>query len=501
MSTKDCQHDRQDSDRPPAAGQEGLDVPADAWHLWLSLVEQSARSARLEHRIAELQASRSWRITAPLRKAGEMLGRLRAMPPQRPRLTPSQGGPGPVSNGLPARLARVLQPGREAQPRLLVDVTELALEDLGAGVQRVTRRLLAELILSPPPGFRIEPVRLSADAGYVVARQFLGDFVGAPKGSLGCDSIVEPGAGDVFFGLDHCRDRGTELRVALRPLVGRGVPVTFLLHDVLPLTHPQWFPSTVSESFADWLGVLSEIPCKVISVSANSATELARVMRDRGLNSPSGGVVVITPGSDLPPTVPVSVLPQRDCDRPRVLMVGTIEPRKAHAQALAAFEELWSRGQDFELVLAGKPGWHVEDLVQRLREHPEQGHRLRWIENADDSVLASLYADCDLLLMASRGEGYGLPIAEAGRCGTDLLLRDLPVFREVAGESARYFEGDSGSDIARSLMAWREDRGAGSTSARSWAVWSQTADAIRLAIVSREAALDGHGASAGQENS
>jgi glycosyltransferase involved in cell wall biosynthesis len=361
--------------------------------------------------------------------------------------------------------------------------------------------LLAELILSPPAGFRIEPVRLSVDAGYVLARQFLCDFVGAPKGCLGADTIVEPAAGDAFFGLDHCRDRGPQLRRALRPFVERGVPVTLLLHDVLPLTHPQWFPVPVCESFADWLGVLSEIPCKVISVSAHSAAELTRVMRERCLNSPSGGVEVVTPGSDLPPTTPVTVLPQRDGDRARVLMVGTIEPRKAHAQALAAFEELWSQGENFELILAGKPGWQVEALMQRLREHPEQGRRLRWIEDADDNVLASLYADCDVLLMASRAEGYGLPIAEAGRFGCDLLLRDLPVFREVAGESARYFEGDTGNDIARSLVDWRRNRGARTTTARSWTVWAQAADAMGLATVSREAALDGHGARAGQENS
>ena len=58
---------------------------------------------------------------------------------------------------------------------------------------------------------------------------------------------------------------------------------------------------------------------------------------------------------------------------PIFLVVGTVEPRKGHAQALAAFEQLWARGLEAELVIVGKQGWMVEKTVERMRGHVKAG--------------------------------------------------------------------------------------------------------------------------------
>src|SRR3546814_20205534 len=96
-------------------------------------------------------------------------------------------------------------------------------------------------------------------------------------------------------------------------------------------------------------------------------------------------------------------------------MVGTLEPRKAHAQAIAAFESLWARGTDIALVIVGKLGWRVDGLPDRLRRHPEFGKRLFWLEGISDEFLEQLYARTSFLLGASEGEGFGLPLIEAAR--------------------------------------------------------------------------------------
>src|SRR5690606_12720188 len=64
---------------------------------------------------------------------------------------------------------------------------------------------------------------------------------------------------------------------------------------------------------------------------------------------------------------------------PFILMVGTVEPRKGHAQALAAMERLWVEGLDASLVIVGKQGWMVEELAKRLDSHRERRHRLHWL--------------------------------------------------------------------------------------------------------------------------
>ena len=132
-------------------------------------------------------------------------------------------------------------------------------------------------------------------------------------------------------------------------------------------------------------------------------------------------------------------------------MVGTIEPRKGHAQVLDAFELLWRTNAERTLIVAGKQGWHVESFIERLKSHPEAGRRLIWLPDTSDSQLAQLYADLDGLIMASEAEGFGLPLVEAAHYGMPLFVRDLPVFREVAGDHAVYFTAKNGAELAPQL--------------------------------------------------
>jgi glycosyltransferase involved in cell wall biosynthesis len=141
---------------------------------------------------------------------------------------------------------------------------------------------------------------------------------------------------------------------------------------------------------------------------------------------------------------------------PSFLMVGTVEPRKGHAQALTAFEQLWQHGTAVNLVIVGKSGWLVEKLVARLRAHPELGKRLFWLESISDEYLEQVYGACSCLLAASEGEGFGLPLIEAGRKHLPILARDLPVFREVALSHAHYFHGNSGEALAQAVTHWLE---------------------------------------------
>jgi glycosyltransferase involved in cell wall biosynthesis len=142
-------------------------------------------------------------------------------------------------------------------------------------------------------------------------------------------------------------------------------------------------------------------------------------------------------------------------------MVGTLEPRKRHAQVLDAFELLWEKGLDVELHIVGKRGWMVEQLIERLTEHPRFGQQLVWLEDASDEELAAEYATSSALISASAGEGFGLPLIESARCGLPIIARDLPVFHEILGENAVYFSGHEAHDLAQALEQWllAESRG------------------------------------------
>ena len=135
-------------------------------------------------------------------------------------------------------------------------------------------------------------------------------------------------------------------------------------------------------------------------------------------------------------------------------MVGTVEMRKGHEQVLEAFELLWKRGEDCELLIAGSPGWLVSSLIDRLRDHPEVGKRLHWMQGGGDASLLAAYRNSSVLLAASLGEGFGLPLVEAAANGLPILARDIPVFREVAGRGADFFRGESGAELAAVIQDW-----------------------------------------------
>ena len=136
-------------------------------------------------------------------------------------------------------------------------------------------------------------------------------------------------------------------------------------------------------------------------------------------------------------------------------MVGAIEPRKCHAQALAAFERLWGDGRDLNLVIVGKQGWMVERLLDRLRAHSELNRRLFWLDGISDEYLDKIYAASTCLIAASEGEGFGLPLIEAAQHKIPIIARDIPVFREVGGDCVFYFSNDKSPEaLAKAIKEW-----------------------------------------------
>jgi hypothetical protein len=113
---------------------------------------------------------------------------------------------------------------------------------------------------------------------------------------------------------------------------------------------------------------------------------------------------------------------------PAAIMVGTVEPRKGHRQVVAAFDALWQSGVDLNLVIVGKKGWMVDELATAIMAHRAFGQRLFWIQDASDAVLERVYELAHVLIAASMGEGFGLPLVEAALRGVPIVARDLGVF-------------------------------------------------------------------------
>jgi glycosyltransferase involved in cell wall biosynthesis len=341
--------------------------------------------------------------------------------------------------------------------RLFVDITELVKHDGKSGIQRVVRNILRELI-EDSGSFRVEPV-YRADFSYRYARKFTSQFIGIEVDIA--DAVVDFQRGDVFLGLDLDLLTTSAALSALREAHLRGVQFCYVVYDVLPLIRPDWFLDGMSDMFLTWLSAVASFSDKLICISKVTADSVSHQLQSRNLPiSHNLQILNFYLGSDLEKDIGArgdglsSQVIAQFGQRPVFTSVATLEPRKGHRQILDAFESLWLQGHDISLVLVGRRGWHVASLIERIEKHFELNRRLFWFEGISDAGLDDVYRRSTAVIFASEGEGFGLPLVEAARHSKPVIVRDLPVFREVAGEGAFYFRGLDGTDLARAISDW-----------------------------------------------
>jgi glycosyltransferase involved in cell wall biosynthesis len=373
--------------------------------------------------------------------------------------------------------------------RWLVDVTHISRNDLQTGIQRVVRNILLQWLAAPPKGVRIEPIAFR-EGRYEYAHGYAAGLLGStvPAG-LSVDTVEITG-NEVFVGLDWAMESLPSSAPVLRTWRRAGVELHFVANDLLPVTLPEAFHPQTREAFTRWLDLVADLADTIHCISQSTADDVAGWLRAEEITPPPA-VTVFPLGVEPPrashPGVLEHTVASAFATRPTLLMVGTIEPRKGHAQALEAVELLWASGADLNLAIVGKRGWMVGELIQQLECHPELGKRLFWFEGCSDQTLDAVYEASTALLAPSIGEGYGLPLIEAAQRGKPVIARSLKVFREVAGDYPAYFEGTTAASLATYLARWIVDRP--STPPRlDWPDWATSAKALAERIQGRRSA-------------
>lgn len=175
-------------------------------------------------------------------------------------------------------------------------------------------------------------------------------------------------------------------------------------------------------------------------------------------------------------------------ERPYVLWVGTIEPRKNLSRLVEAFGRL--DRDDVELVLVGPKGWN-EDL-DRLVGTTVARERVKVLGFVTPDELRGIYAGCAVFCMPSSHEGFGLPVLEAMAQGAPVVTSRGTATEEVVGDAGIVVDPMDTSAIAEAISGVLDDPGAAQQLGRaaveraSTFSWERTAHA--LAEVYRQAA-------------
>lgn len=335
--------------------------------------------------------------------------------------------------------------------RLYINMGNLPYSDGNTGIPRVAKKLLEEGISDKeievlPVYFERDSLQLKIARNYLLEKHNI-------KPSKAYDETVSINPGDVVLNVlaDYIEIVGySKIFEKIEELHGK---VIFTVHDILPIQFPEYFKELTVKRYQPWLVEV----CHYDGILAVSKTVLGEVREWAKRNNIKTGKEFIWDyyylGSDFKKADEninheEEVIFNQISKRPYFLQVSTIEPRKGYDQLLAAFDLLWEKGFDFNAVFVGNKGWKVDNLCKNIEADKEKNKKLFWLSGVSDRFLQKIYKNCWAVIFASRGEGFGLPLIEGLSFGKPVLARDIPIFREIAGNKVSYFSGNEPEKLA-----------------------------------------------------
>jgi len=183
----------------------------------------------------------------------------------------------------------------------------------------------------------------------------------------------------------------------------------------------------------------------LIAISENSRNDAARLLR-----IPEEKTCVIYPGvpetySSVSVESVAAVRNRHRLERPYLLYVGTIEPRKNVALLLDAYDSISpSVADEFTLVVAGPRGWSGPETLARLQNPP---NNVRYLNYVPEDELPALFAGATAFVYPSLYEGFGFPVAQAMAAGIPVITSGVSSLPEITGGAALLIDPRSQAEL------------------------------------------------------
>ena len=238
---------------------------------------------------------------------------------------------------------------------------------------------------------------------------------------------------------------GTNYDVPLRA----PCPTVITIHDLSLLLHSSTHEARAVRRARLLLPLMARKAKLIITPSEqvrNEVCEHLKIAPDKVFATPLAPRSAFTP---LPRENTIAVRKRLEIQDEFLLFVGTIEPRKNLSTLLNAFEEVL-RTTDLrpQLVIAGKVGWKVNEVLVQARQSSIQD-RVRLIGFVADEDLRALYSSCRAFIYPSVYEGFGLPPLEAMACGAPVIASRVPSIKESV---ARIVSATDSGELAKAMV-------------------------------------------------
>ena len=186
-----------------------------------------------------------------------------------------------------------------------------------------------------------------------------------------------------------------------------------------------------------------------IAISEQTRQDAVRI-----LGLPRDRIEVIYPGVAeefflVDPQTAAAAAKKFGMEKPYILFVGTIEPRKNVDRVLDAYEALSPSVRNaYQLVIAGPLGWCSDKTAQRLLR-PQHG--TRYLGYVSESDLPGLTAAASIFVFPSLYEGFGIPVAQAMATGVPVITSLGSSLEEIAGGDALLVDPNNVQEIAAAM--------------------------------------------------
>lgn len=229
-----------------------------------------------------------------------------------------------------------------------------------------------------------------------------------------------------------------------------------IVHDIMPLTHSQFFPLSYRIFLKRYLGRSLSNSDLVITISNTSKQEIVNYFN---LSEDKIKVVYNTFSrkfrklneeelNQLQSKIKLN-LPQKF-----LLYVGVLEKRKNIDLLINLIDQLNEKINDFSLVIAGKPGFGYKDFKDKLKI---RSGKIMILNSVDDDILLFLYNKAFAFVFPSFVEGFGLPPLEAMACGLPVLASNCNALKEVLDDVALLHDPMDKEAFTNSVMRLYED--------------------------------------------
>ncbi|MFD2584180.1 glycosyltransferase family 4 protein [Pedobacter vanadiisoli] len=302
------------------------------------------------------------------------------------------------------------------------------------GVQRFALEIVKKLILIDNSIRIIVPKEFATSLSSQVKQEFLSNLIFWGKGNgLIWEQVILP-----FY---PKKSKSVLLNLCNSAPILWASKLT-CIHDMSYRANPQWFSKEFRNYYAFLIPLIAKTSKRILTVSEFSKSEIIKYL---GI-SECKIKVVYNACADIfrNESFPSNKLYQTKT----IVFVGSIEPRKNLISLLKAFSKNLS--PDIKLVIVGSKN---SNTFNSAGTEELNDSRITWEQSCTDQDLKEIYLKSDILINCSLYEGFGVPIIEAANNGCILALSDIPSFREIAGDSAVYFDplniDDIGFTIAR----------------------------------------------------